>query len=112
MSIKYLDKDPQSDVRIRVPEFVTVVPFFGCLASNVPDEVFVVAAAMSRFTRAMGTIMDLGDVLTDDQTAQVVSLFNTFTEESGYAETRKKATSLKLENGRLRAKIKRLEASD
>lgn len=114
MMNKFLDKEPQHDVRVRVPAFTKDrIPFFGCRADNIKDDAFVIGEAISELNFALGTMEDIGDVLSVDQTAYINDLFDTFKKQIGFDSADSKAlVAMRLENGRLRAKIKRLENKD
>ena len=108
--IKFLDKEPQHDVIVRVPAFTrSSVPFYGCRADDVNDDAFVIGEAITKLNGELGTMQDVGDALTPAQSQFINDLFDRFKAEIGYVEDKKAVKALQLENGRLRAKIGRLE---
>jgi hypothetical protein len=113
MKIKYIDKSPPSDVKVQNIEFTTDhIPFYHTRAELLSDQTFVLAESMSRLTRSLGTIQDMGDILTQDQADYIEGLFDVFKQEIGLAEAEKRVTALRMENGRLRSKLKKQEKAN
>jgi hypothetical protein len=114
VNTQWLNKDPDTgQLSRRAPALEGgEQPFFSANAAGIPADVFSVGAACSAFSSGLARIEDVADVLTEVQVDEIVRLYDVFMEETGLVEYKRKAKGLQLENGRLRAKIKRLEAAD
>jgi hypothetical protein len=110
--VRYLDKEPEySNIRRRTPAFRTDgIPFYGVQCDRkVPNEVFRVGEAISNFNAGLTSMDDLADRLTQEQADTINNLYHAFLADSGLGDYVKEATKFRLENGRLRAKMKRMK---
>lgn len=102
---KWIDKSPQSDVRLRHLELTDGAQPFYSTKLDVNDEVIQIGKACSVFQRRLASIPDLGDVATPEQNGIIENLVEQFLEESGLGAYKRQAVALRLENGKLRKKL-------
>jgi len=85
-------------------------PFYGNPApEDIPDKYFDIATAVWTLLKDLADLQNIGDVLSPDQIVQLNACYEKFELALKVEENRKAVCALRLENGRLRAKVKRLQ---